>query len=85
MATDSEIVGGELENELANFEFSKFANQVKKGWYLEPTPENISDNQEKIDFNNKTTKLNSFKEMSENIEFIYEKRKKEEMLKMSNC
>jgi len=72
-----DIVGADQENDLADFEFTKFQKQVRKGDYKEEEPE-------KTPTAVKKQKLASYAEMCDNIEYLYEQKMKKEMEKLGD-
>ena len=81
MINDTEVVGGEQEEELADFEFTNYAKQVRKGKYIDVDGEKEKEAEmaaaaEAEKKESKKKKMNSFNEMSDNIEYLYEQKKK---------
>lgn len=73
-----QIVGQETEHELADFDFMKHQNQIRKGKYKDEEPEEREDKVAE-----KKKKLASYAEMCDNIEYLYEQKLKKESAKMS--
>lgn len=78
LVTNNEVVGQDNEGELADFEFGKYQNQVRKGTYIDVKKEEELENEQQQE---KKKKLNSYAEMCDNIEYLYEQKLKKEIEK----
>lgn len=76
LITDTNLVSKlEIEEGLENFDFTKHAEDIREGRYIDDEEEMLELNAEKRKIEAKKIKLNSFNEMSENIEYLYEVKK----------
>ena len=77
--TGTEAVGQENEVELADFDFTKHQKQIRKGKYQNIEDENFENILEERQ--KKKTKMTSYAEMCDNIEYLYEQKLKKEVEK----
>ena len=76
-----EKVGGDVPLELEGFDFGNYVKELRSGQYLDIDNLNNVINQENKQKITKETKFNTYTEMNDNIEYLYELKKKKEMLK----
>ena len=72
---DNMVENIEIEEGLENFDFTKHAKDVRNGRYIDDEEEEIERKYEAQKMEDKKRKINSFNEMSNNIEYLYDIKK----------